>query len=424
MLEQIIGKLDAYLGRQFLLASFLPCLVFGALNLLLAYVGFADVRSVVDRAIAADTASHAAYLTMTLLGLAVIALMSRPLAPTIQRLLQGDWLPKGLARPLVMARARERDNLQKRLEIAQERRRLLLGASEVEQRLRAHRAAGATLKAIAAPTSIGAAERAIKELRVRRARNDVIDAAMFIDAVASLADALRRNCAEIPALEPPISPADLDLAQRLAALQIEMNDVLVPYVVDIAERDESRCQDERARRFADLELAPTELGNDVAGLRGYCETRYGLDFDLFWPRLMLIIQKDEKLAGTIISAKTQLDFWALSLALTLLTAIFWLFSLAIWGSGQSLWVVFWISFVGPPLARLILLLVHGSYAVFAESVRTAVDTKRFDLLDSLNFARPANVEAEKALWREIGYWMKLNGPPPARDFAAKAVSAS
>jgi hypothetical protein len=286
---------------------------------------------------------------------------------------------------------------------------------------------GVALARVTDRDAIRAAEQAMDELRALRRFNRIIDAGQFNGAVSALSTALLRNCTDVLGLKPDmdtqVSRADWQTAQRLQDLYLEMYDTFLPYVWDIAERTETRQLEERYRRFADIELAPTQLGNDAAALRGYCETRYGLEFDFFWPRLLLIVQKDQALSDTIVAAKIQLDFWILSLGLIILTTASWIGVLMFWGDRGSLLTLLIVTGLAPLLARFMLSLVHASFGLFSEAVRSAIDTKRLDLVEALQFPRPANPAEEKAVWTDLTRWLKLHGEAPTRDYTARKSAA-
>jgi hypothetical protein len=430
MLAQIVEKLNTYLGKTFLVACYMPCLIFASLNLLLAYAEFPAFRDFLLAEYNGLTSTKAVDFAVALIAVGIFAYATSPLTPLLRIVLQGERLPTSVAEALLLPYALRRDDLQTKLTALENRRNLLpISPDEVAANLLAFKERGIALNRITDSDAIRAAERAMDELREQRMFNRIIDAGQFNAALSALSTALLRNCSDVSSLKPnmetQVTRADWHHAAHLQNLYMEMRDTMLPYVMDIAERTETRQLEERSRRFADIELAPTQLGNDAAALRGYCETRYGLEFDFFWPRLLLVIQKDQALSDTIVAAKMQLDFWILSLGLILLTAAAWLGVLAMWGDRHSLTTLFIVTALTPLLAYGVLNLVHASFALFSEAVRSAIDTKRLDLIEALQFPRPTNPAAEQAVWTELTRWIKLNGEPPARDYkAAKSAAGS
>ena len=152
----------------------------------------------------------------------------------------------------------------------------------------------------------------------------------------------------------------------IAVLHRELTDEILPYAIDIAEQRERHELDVHEKLFGKAELAPTRLGNDVAALRSYCETRYGLEFDFFWPRLQLAM-KDDKLAAKLSAAQIQVEFSILSLTLSMIFVVFWMIELGGWG--DSFTPLLLLAVFGPPVVVIWLWLVHESYSTYAELVR-------------------------------------------------------
>jgi hypothetical protein len=256
------------------------------------------------------------------------------------------------------------------------------------------------------PDAIDTAAAEIEKLLPLRYLNRSIDRTELTIALQALSHALQRNCAELIALKSSVSARDFAKAKQLDHLHLQMAGTLVPYAVDAAEREEAAADKLRASLFAVAELAPTRLGNDVAALRSYCDTRYSFDFDLFWPRLYLVM-KNQKIVEKLTMAKIQVDFSILSLVLSILFLAIWLVILFAWGKSlTTLWIVV---IIGPPMIALWLRMVHESYSAFAELVRAAIDVSRFDLLEALRLPLPASTEAEKKIWKQAAEMLSLDG---------------
>jgi hypothetical protein len=235
--------------------------------------------------------------------------------------------------------------------------------------------------------------------------NRPIKAGDLAVAIVAMADALHKNCADLLWLKPPISETDPDYASRLNKIHRELTDEILPYAIEIAERRERHASDVNEKLFGIAELAPTRLGNDVAALRSYCETRYGLEFDFFWPRLQLVM-KDDKLAGKLSAAQIQVEFSILSLTLSTVFVAFWLTEFGF--RGDSFTSLLLLVVLGPPIIIVWLWLVHSTYSTYAELVRGAIDVSRFDLLQALRRPLPQSTEAEIAVWQQTARLLLLN----------------
>ena len=386
MLGQVVDKLDSWLGRSFLLSCYAPCLVFAALNALVAGIESARVRSMLVAEHRSAGGGQAIDLSIALLTVAVVAFALSPGLRMATRLREGAGLPAFIAEPMLAHHSRKRDRLANRVKAVEARRANLPSTAALLDRTKEARSAGETLGAIRDDASIEPARALLDELRAHRSLNRPIEAGLLMSSVEAVSTALRSNCAEVQSLRPPVSATDLAAAQALDGFQIEMDDTLVPYAVDVSEQAEAREWESRSRSFAERELAPTRLGNEAAELRSYCRTRYGLEFDLFWPRLQLVIQQDDKLSAAIVRAKIQVDFSIVSLVLTVSSTLGWLAYFVLFGRNPvSLLVVVG---VGPPMAQGWLGIVHASYADFSELVRSAVDVTRRQLPAASPCKRP------------------------------------
>jgi hypothetical protein len=406
MFGQVLDKLGSWFGPTFLLARYFPWLLFFGANLLLAAVGFPGVKAFLLAEYGQVASSDKIVdLFLVLAGVAVVAYTISPAIQPITRLLEGESLPRWIAEPLLLGHAQRAQSLAARIDKVFLDRAALPESLAITLRLAEMREIGASLKAVTDTVVIDAAETEIEKLQARRYLNRPIGTYNLGVAVQVLSEALQRNCADLTALKPPVNDTTYLYSRKLDRLQRLMTDVLAPYAKDIAQRREAHTYEVHDRLFAGAELAPTRLGNDVAALRSYCETRYRFDFDFFWPRLQLVM-KDQKIAERLAAAKIQVDFSILALALSVLFVVTWLFILAFWG--KSFLSLFLVVGLGPPVIALCLWMVHESYSAFAEFVRGAVDVSRFDLLQALRRPLPATTDAELDMWEDTARLLLLN----------------
>lgn len=403
---QIVGTIDSWLGRSFLLARFFPWLLFALANLGVAALEFPGVRVWALAAFRAESLTERALDAALLLSaVAVVAYTLSPATQAVTRLLEGEGLPRWIVEPLLLFQSRERERLFERGEVFFQRRTALRAAMSVEGRLGRARAGGVALAAITDVAAIDAASAAVERLQARRYLHRHIDAGDLGRTVELVAVALARNCAELVMLQPPASAEDYEQAARLHRLSKLLLDVIAPYAKHVAEGQEGRALDARQNLYGIAELAPTRLGNDVAALRSYCSTRYGFDFDFLWPRLQLAL-RDQKLADALRTSQIQVDFSILCLTLSTLFVVGWFVVLALWG--QSLATLLVVAGVGPPLIGVWLWMVHESYAAYAEVARSTVDLARFDLLSALRRDLPATLDEERVTWDAVARRLLLN----------------
>jgi len=246
------------------------------------------------------------------------------------------------------------------------------------------------------PDLVRIAMQALAALRLSRSRNKPITAGQILPAIQSLRVALEHNCESAELLPPTADATQFAISECLANLHRQMPE-LVKYAFNTAAQGHRMKSLEWQKSFATDELWPTRLGNDAAALRGYCETRYAFDFDFFWPRLQVVLQKNEKISGALVSAKAQLDFCVLMLWLTTIFTITWIALLTLFG--RSVVALYVVALLGPFVIRAWLGVVHASYAGFADLVRCTVDLNRFDLLTALRLRLPPSSVAEKEVWK-------------------------
>jgi hypothetical protein len=406
MVSQVLDKLDSWLGRSFVLARYFPWLLFAAANLLIASLEFPEVRVFVSSEYNhLGSSDKVVDIVLVLSAVAVVAYTMSPIMQLVTRLLEGQHLWRWVAEPLLLRRALEMQSIAERREKLFQDRAGIEKTEEIREWLADKRAAGERYGTITDWPAVIAAKDAIEELRVRRYLNQPIMAGELAVAMQALGDALQKNCADLTSLRVPVSKAIYDQAVQLDKLHGEASKSLAPYAIDIAQNRERRALDVHDKLFASAELAPTRLGNDVAALRSYCDTRYGLDFDFFWPRLQLVI-KDEKLTAKLTTAKIQVEFSLLSLTLSALFVASWLITLGV--VGHSLYSLGVVAAVGPPLIIMWLWLVHESYSAYSELVRGTIDVSRFDLLQALRRPLPATTEAEKKVWEQTARLLVLD----------------
>jgi len=154
-------------------------------------------------------------------------------------------------------------------------------------------------------------------------------------------------------------------------------------------------------------VKPTDLGNVFAKMEDYSFQRYGMDSNLYWPRLTAVIPDEYK--GQIGELKTTLDFM---LNTSLLAAVFGVFALivGIWNQPTaSILVRQWKPSPTAILLGLVALIAtYGFYRIavkiaqeFSANVTSCFDLFRWDLLEKHGIAKPSSLIGERQLWRTL-----------------------
>lgn len=396
MFGQVLDKLDTYFGRSFLLARYVPWLLCLAANALLAAIEFPKIRESLLRAATDLNTERAIALLLVLLVVWVFAYGTSPVVQFVTGFLEGSNMPTFLQHLLVLSHAWRRDELERTMGVRFRHRadsdffEGLLGELDEAKRL------SARLRRIGNPEAINAAAKAVGDLAEGRWFVQTISLAQLRQAVGLLAKALRENCSNPEVL---VEKNDQGRATELDGLHRQVWSRLVPYAKAVAEELDQRAAVERHRRFAAEVLAPTGLGNEAAALRSYCATRYGIDFDFFWPRFLVVARNDAKLSDALASAKIQLDFSIAALTLSTLSVLGWVLLLGLQGS--SLLAAALVFGLGPLAVYAWAGIVHAAYSEFADVVRSAIDLRRFDVLSSLRQALPVTSSDESRCWEAV-----------------------
>ena len=177
--------------------------------------------------------------------------------------------------------------------------------------------------------------------------------------------------------------------------------VLVPRGRGLAERAWSRKLSLRTFSFPEFQMSirPTRLGNVQEAQRDYIARSYGIDVTIFWPSLQKVATADERFADLLENAKTRLDF---SVAITAAAALFTLGWIALYSvTGSSVLLYSEVAIAAAAIALIFRQVVLINYVSFSETVRTAVELFRFDLLNAMHVKLPTDSAEEQATWNSV-----------------------
>lgn len=388
MLTTLLDRLGSLVSRQFVVAYFIPVLVFALLNALL--LGW---RSEAFRAWAPAQFEgfKGLYAFPVLFGLSVIAYLLFSANVYLRQVLEGRrLLPDAILKTVA---AGERDRHERLLREHEHARDQFYAVAEAKPQWREELSA-ASDKGHARPQD-GAeygenspAPQKLAQLRAKYGRAEPIlktEVDEAVDALSRVLELIDRT------------------AEREAARRLQSDHDYILELLDYAERSWD------ARRIAALnrldmefgqgEPRATRMGNVAASLEGYAQTRYRMNLDTFWNRMQPVLLTNEKFYGMLLDAKMQLDFLVVCCWLCIFTAVGWMMAMP--------WVPFsWpffltVSLLAPLLARFFYRLAVENYLVFADVVKSAVDLFRFQLLKSLRVPTPTGIRQERELWASL-----------------------
>lgn len=385
MLTTFLDRLGSLVSRQFVVAYFVPALVFGLLNALL--LGW-QVKAFREWAPSQFEGFRGLYAVPVLIGLSVVAYLLFSVNVYLRQVLEGRRLvPDVLVKRFAAGERMRHDRIARTYEEARNEFYAILDARP-DWRRKLIAAADAGHRQPQPGARYAEDNRAATDLAklVRKSwQAQPISSADIQKAVASMKEVLVTidRGAERPD------------AVRLAR---DYHEMLVLF--DYAERTWD------ARRIAALnqlqtefgldDPRPTRMGNVAAALESYAQTRYRMNLDTFWNRMQPALQANEKFYGVLIDAKTQLDFLVTSCWLSMLTAAGWLCVIPWLRFSWTFYLT--VALLAPALARLFYQLAVENYLVFSDIVKSAVDLFRFQLLKSLHLPLPTGIREEQALW--------------------------
>lgn len=393
MFGQVLDKLDSYFGRAFLLSRYAPWLLALLANVVILTLEFPHLGLALLKLATQMDASGGVSLFLVLMALWVVAYATSPVMQFVVGFLEGRHMPAWLQRLLILAHAWRREELDQTIDANFQRLADSQSFDELLRELTDARQVGSARRKIGDAALVEKAAAQVETLNEAWRAGQPIDQAQLQRVVHTLANALRANCADAAVF---LDAAYGQVAARLHEQHRLMGDRLVPYAQAMAEDLDGRAAAERHRRFASELLAPTALGNEALALKSYCATRYGIDFDFFWPRFLLLARNDAKLSDALATAKIQLDFSIAALTLSALTVAAWAFYLVCWG--RSIPAAALVVGLGPLAVYMWLGIVHAAYAEFADVVRSAIDLRRFDVLAALRQTLPASSHDEPRCW--------------------------
>lgn len=164
------------------------------------------------------------------------------------------------------------------------------------------------------------------------------------------------------------------------------------------------------QNFNVLNPKPTRFGNLRAALESYPRRAFGVDYDFLWPRILLVIGKDDPNGGLLDQRRAQLDFTLLMMLLTGLSFAAWIVGLSF--TDRNLWRFFSVLIAAPVAIWLFYEIAIAAQRSFTELAKGCFDRYRFDLLTALHVPAPKDDADERDLWNRVAglsAGFRLNG---------------
>jgi hypothetical protein len=390
MLTTLISAVQGALGnftRGFLVVTFIPVMLFVAVNVAIASVVCPGLLPA--SAVAAGFADGI-KTALWMVGTGAAALVFGALQPVLFRLTEGDHMPEWMRRWWHASHQKRLDALRWEAARVYERRQKF---DKATPRWRA---------ALALPESGGVvptqtSQDLVGSLAKLRSRSEPIEPGQIEAAVTSMSADLQAAGANV-------------VPKALRDLRREFQRV-IGYARDRSLYDYRQIQNRIQASFpgnvfdpepsSDNILAPTTFGNVGRTMRSYALRRYGLDLDIFWNRLQKVMEDSttSKMFASMQGQKTQVDFLVNLLWLTVLLGA-WMPVLFLEGMHPRLFLT--VAIAVPVLAYILYQTACRAYLIFADQVRTAVDYFRSDILAGLRIKLPVGTDDEMRLWERLG----------------------
>lgn len=389
MLSSLLSNLATYFSKNFLVASYLPTLIFVLLNSAGCYLAFETFHDWSDEQLGASDS-----IAKSLFGTSVVALITLALAYTLstlidplRRVLEGRW-PRWFARVFYPLQELRRLQIEAALGEAAKAQANVADVDQWEKALIGARTKGGKSKqAFVEGEAYRGIVRMLEEAEDLRSQNRIVPHMQLKVIFAALEEQL----SEHDALKPCGGKLILE---GLQARFIQLLD----YARRFAPAEHMRLLTELQSSFG-TNLAPTSMGNVANAMETYAERRYNCNLALFWSNLQFAIPKDARALATLEDAKAKLDFMVGCAWLTLLSALVWV---AVLGSSSDRLCWFLGAGIGgPTIAYLWYRAAIEQYRAFADVVITALDMYRLDILQVLRVPEPADAADERETWATL-----------------------
>jgi hypothetical protein len=378
-LNSLLSYLGGLFSRAFWFGSFLPIAVFAVVNFMFVVFVY-DLP--VNWSPWTKIGDGWQGLPLALLGLLVLTYAISPFVSALHGVLDGSLLPEGFHRLLYRHR---------RLEIAT-RRSQKQHAVALMRRFK--RLQEAKTKDLAKARQAGLTQPQPVDANRKQAEFYV----MLLEG--TLADAF------LPKEQDVIDAVEV-VAKLLASARADRDvDDLWKRMIAVLE-DAARVAEHEAimatLRFRGLQLErpqATRIGDARAFVEGYSLAVYNVEFSYIWPRIQLVLKKEESLGDKILAARAQIDFSAVSMVLIVLAGLIWPPVLAFTTALYT--PILLIGAVVPLLLVVFYELLFESEMAFAEVVRVVIDRHRLDLLTTvLRQPIPATSTTEREIWEAL-----------------------
>jgi len=394
----LLDRLQGLLSKGFLLGGFMPFLVLCLVNLGLIHwlypAVYANVYEVIQ-----PPEKEELYFWLTLIFVSFSGgLLFWCINPYMRQFLEGRFMPQFIQSFMLRGQQKHLDYLVAKKEaIQRELFEYRACGKNLETRVKDARTAGGNKPP--APVTAGLIQ-LFDDIRHRAKRNKL--------PFTALDDFRKQLLAELEQ-NPADEVRDLEKLRKnfLGLFHAQWRKLESAFQKIINEQEQLFPADSG-------KVGATQLANYSEVHREYGLSRYGLDIEYFWNRLLKFIRNDADFFPVLEEAKIQLDFSVAMTVVFFFTVTGW--SLISLFFIQAVSPFFFIFGLGIPCFAMFYRIAAQNYRGFADTVRSAIDLYRFKLLEALHLEMPADSDAEKKLWN-ILTTASLQDNPVTYDFS-------
>jgi hypothetical protein len=440
MFGNVLDKLDTWIGRNFLIASFFPFFIFAVVNALMFQFLLPIEFDSLTNYYSAHWSSLVSLTLSFLFVCAVLAFVTNPLIRLVVNMIRGGGLPSPAKRLLTAGQSRQRAMLED-VEQARGRESLQLKGQfkASRDRLLQAYAAGIRTRAISDIDSVTACRKAIAEVVWKADQRIVVDCRELERATELLEAALRANSAEPDDLiicegedsgvtltkgkivlgNPRATLSAAEYKQYSVDLKAAFNDLLktIARLVEYARTDYTNAVNDRFRNTTRTDIFATAFGNKYAATAGFLDDRFNIDLDFILPMLQVIVQGDKDASNILAGAQQQLDFTIRMFVYAILLTAIWLF-IAAWRT-TSIFTVPGIGLAGLAATCFLYQAILSSFQSFGEVIRALCILKRFEILEKLHMPLPKTWDEEKTTWKRVNYQLQWDSQPEEEEKSAE-----
>jgi hypothetical protein len=396
MLSQYISAFQGFFSRAFWFGSFLPGALFAFVHLVIASLAFSDVVPLAEW-LKADPAKLTMF-PILFAALVVLGYVLSPMVPLFRDLLDASRLPQWTHDDLRDARVPRLQAISGQVDAAENLLGLCRGMIKREfGRIQAARAAGNGTQHVDEAAIAPLAE----EMTALKTRID----AGTLPTPAQLQASHDRLVTVLTANNS--SRRDGTPAGAASARLDDARETFIDLVASCERQVADRRSALLARhcRVAFRNPQATRMADARVLTESYSVTSYNVDFAYLWPRLQSALPEQgaqgavDSYNDRLISARARVDFAVLSTVLAITVPLVWLPLLAWLGASVLLFLA--VGIVGPLCVWFFYEIAIECQFDFGETVKSAIDKYRFNVLTELRLPLPPTLRAERELWGEL-----------------------